>query len=241
MTDKIVIGGTEFPTKITVGGRPCTRQRTLIDSTLYDIFGRSYKGQFVATLANGDPLPPIWHSEPVETVEGMKRSYLVFDDIDDACECYVKDSAGRVVATAPSILAAQQLVTALNKQPTGCRESKVLGLGPSLGVIAHTPEDKFAFWCIKVDPRDGATNGAGEKLKPSYLQPIQYRYGEYPSLTHNPTSALRFAGNGSAKYAIKIITEEILPTTKAESTMRKLWNWEEMKPVMVKFAYNVVS
>lgn len=241
MADTIVIGGTEFPTKITIDGRSCTRKTHLSDIILYDVFGRLYKGPFTTTLETGEPVPSCCHIDPVRTKEGIKNSFLLYDDVDDERTCCIKDSNGRVVAVARSIVAACLLVAALNKQPTNIKEGSLLGISPNSGLDRKTPEDRFAFWCIQIEPNEGETYSNGEPLKPSYVQPIRYRYLEYPSLTHNPMSALRFKGCGSAKLAIKTILEEILPTTDAESTLRKHWNWEGMKPVMVKFAYNVVS
>lgn len=241
MADTIVIGGTEFPIKTTIDGRSCTRKAHLSDIVLYDVFGWLYKGPFTTTLETGEPIPSCCHVDPVETKEGIKKSFLLYDDVDDECSCYIKDSNGRVVAVARSIAAACQLECALNKQPTNIKEACLLGIAPSGGLDRRTPEDRFAFWCIQIEPNEGATYSNGEPLKTSYVQPIVYRYLEYPSLTHNPMSALRFRGCGGAKLAIKTILEEILPTIDAKSDMRERWNWEGMKPVMVKFAYNVVS
>lgn len=241
MADTIVIGGTEFPIKTTIDGRSCTRKANLSDILLWDVFGRLYKGPFTTTLETGEPIPSCCHVDPVETKEGIKKSFLLYDDVDDERACCIKDSNGRVVAVARSIIAACQLVDALNKQPTNIKEGGLLGISPSGGLSRKTPEDRFAFWCIQIEPNNGETDNTGEPLKTSYIQPIMYRYTEYPSLTRNPMSALRFKGSFSAKLAIKAILEEILPTTDARSTMRERWNWEGMKPVMVKFAYNVIS
>ena len=241
MTDTIVIGGTEFPIKTTVDGRSCTRMPHLSDIISYDVFGRLYKGPFTATLETGEPVPSYCHIDTVDTKEGVKRSFLLYDDVDDERTCYIKDSNGRVVAVARSIFAAWQMAHALNKQPTNIKEGSLLGISPCSGTVRKTPEDRFAFWCIQIEPIEIEAYRNVEPLKPSYVQPIKYRYRECPSMTNNPMSALRFKGCGGAKLAIKTILEEILPTTNAESNMRKRWNWESMKPVMVKFAYNVVS
>ena len=116
MADTIVIGGTEFPTKTTIDGRSCTRKAHLSDIVLYDVFGGLYKGPFAATLETGEPVPSCCHVDPVETKEGIKKAFLLYDDVDDERSCYIKDSNGRVVAVARSIVAACQLECALSLQ-----------------------------------------------------------------------------------------------------------------------------
>lgn len=239
MTDTIVIGRTKFPTKTTVDGRPCTRSKCPEDYTVYDQFGRLYKGPFMAVKADGTPVPDLNRLDRVQTEDGEKTSFIHFDDIGDENECYIKDSTGRVVAVAQSYAAAKQIMCALNQMPVHSKVSFLLGMYDGHSLDHYTKEDRFAFWCIQLDPN--TDDEVGKTLHRGYVMPLKWMFLEAPVHSRNPMSALRFRGVGSAMKAIELIQKVVLPSVKPESKTLKVWKWDEMKPVMVKYAYNVVK
>lgn len=266
MTDKIVIGGTEFPTKGEVNGRTFTRYSDTGGQTrvgLYESFHERFKGPFVPVHSETtEPLPPCFGTELLETKTGRKRAVRVFDDIDGE-DAIVVDSAGNCVAGPMTRLAAWTISTALNKQPHGILDGSRFGLSPFHGLAKSVSKDKQSFWCIRVPSTSfyGCTTPVNDY---SYVMPFYTRY-ELPTTTANPMSALRFGTAGGARAVIDVIKHEFLTGIKVTDELRARrdkWQklvfqtgkepasvngraphspeeWNAMEPVLVKFMYNI--
>ena len=268
MTDKIVIGGTEFPTKGEVDGRTFTRYEGSLLPTkpqvgLYELFHERFQGPFTPIhIETSEPIPPCFGTELLETKAGRKRVVRVFDDLDN-CDAVVVDSKGNRVTGPMTRLAAWTTAIALNKQPHGILDGTKLGLSPFHGVSKSTCKDKQAFWCIRV-PTTSYYGGKIPVSDYSYVIPFYTRY-ELPGTTYNPLSALRFKSAYGAKEMIDLIRQEFLGDPKVVDDLKSrrdrwqklvfktdkepasvngraphsLEEWLAMEPVQVKYMYNI--
>ena len=246
MTKTIIIGETEFPVHDNMDSRPFTRVKGLSEGVPYTIFSEGYHGPFTAVQDDLSDMPRPFGLQKVDTATGKKNSYIVFDDAHHPGGKVI-DRDGKVVATTDTWIAAYVTALALNKQPKGITDGMLVGLSPSHGLSRRTRDDRFAFWCIRVQMVDIATK---EDRGKSFVCPFYERY-EPPQLTKTPVSALRFKGHSEAMRVIDLIKNEILslPEVQKQRENRRAKaidgamepDWDSMQPVMVKYAYNVIK
>ena len=245
MTDKVIIGGTEFPVACEVDGMPAHRVEPgeYIDG--YTVLNESFTGPFKDVDDDGNPIPGAFRSEPVDTAKGKKLSKTILDSLHHPGGKVV-DSEGKLVCTTPDWHAATMISISLNQQPKSIPEGMNLGLSQFHGLTKTSPDDDFSFWCIRVPVLCVKEDGTKVLHRYGYVAPFYARY-EMPMMMRCPLSALRFSGHGSAMKVLDMIRNDLIP--KLTPVQRNFFvrhgkwmhDWDNAKPVQVKFAYNVIT
>ena len=256
MSETILIGGTQFPVECTCRGRQGKRTRSE-DVNLYSILSGKYKGPYVPVDSEShEKLPTMFGVDRLETAEGPKNCCVVYDDINHSGGAVV-DSNGVVVVETKTWGDAFAVSSALNRLPLSIKDGDLLGLSPSHGGGKVCKDDKFSFWCIQVPVVD--TKDKSRVMWMSYVCPF-YKRNELPVVSKNPMASLRFRTSKGASKVIDIINDllgtiqedrgkNIVNETRAghdnpekpASTLVVTTDWKQAKPVMIKYAYNVLS
>lgn len=246
----IIVGDEELPERDTVDGRPCTRVKYNERANVYNTFHDRFIGPFHAVTDDMHELPPLTDRQLVKHNSIKTVSNIVYDDIDHTGGKVV-DSRGRVVCDSSTWLAAKSIALMLNAMPEGIREGSALGMLEYHGMSRHVKEDKFAFWCIQVPFVELKENDLKKISHMCYVAPFKWLHA-YPPVINNPMSALRFSGHSAALKVLEYIKSDVLEIpsvrqmlTKNVELVKKSGGtyplWEDARPVLVKFAYNVCS
>ena len=245
MKDKMVVCGTEFPTKCEVDGMPAHRVEPgeYIDG--YTVLNETFRGPFKAVDDSGNPIPGSFRSDLLKTDKGEKRVKVVLDSLHNPGGRVV-DSDGKEVCKTPDWHTATMISISLNQQPKSIPEGVDLGLSWFHGLTKTAPDDDFSFWCIRVPVLYvGPKDGTEKPNRYSYVMPF-YKRHQMPMPTRSPMSALRFSGHGSAQKVLDMIRNELIPQlSEAEKdffVQHGNWkhDWDNAAPVQIKFAYNVI-
>lgn len=256
MSETILIGGTQFPVECTCRGRQGKRIKSK-DADLYSILSSRYKGPYTPVDSEThEKLPTMFGVDKLETAEGQMNCCVVYDDISHPGGAVI-DNNGTVVVETKTWGDAFAVSSALNRLPLSITDGSLLGLSPSHGVAKTCKDDKFAFWCIQVPMVD--INDRSCVKWQSYVAPF-YKRNELPNTLKNPIAALRFHSVNGASKVIDIINGMLntiaedrgrnitnlvrnghSDPTKPFSTLVVTADWKQAKPVMIKYAYNVLS
>ena len=246
----IIEGDQKLPERDTVDGRPCTRVKYSEQANVYNTFHDRFVGPFKAVTDDMLPLPSLTDRQFVKRGTIKTISNIVYDDIDHVGGKVI-DSNCKVVCNTTTWLSAKSIALMLNSMPEGIREGSALGMLDCHGMLRHVKEDKFAFWCIQVPFKEYKKNAPEKISNMCYVAPFKWLH-EYPPIAYSPMAALRFSGHSAALNVLEYIKSyvleipyikkrelELMELIKSNGGTRALW--EEAKPVMVKFAYNVCS